>query len=211
MVDTMGDFVVALNGMLSDFHLPSVARSDVEQMVGKGSEHLLRSTLTHVQPGLEAHGVELLLPRAMVVYQEHYLRINGQHSQVYEGVTQGLSYLLSRGLQLACVTNKPSAFAKPLLAAKGLDGYFSAVFGGDAFVHKKPDPLPILRACDVLGATPQCTLVVGDSSNDAMAARAAGCPVWLVTYGYNHGQSVRSVDADGYLDSLADCERLLGD
>jgi phosphoglycolate phosphatase len=83
------------------------------------------------------------------------------------------------------------------------------VFGGDAFERKKPDPLPFLRTCEVLGVAPNRTLVVGDSSNDAAAARAAGCPVVLVTYGYNHGEPVESVDADGFVVSLAQIERLL--
>ncbi|MDD2545618.1 MAG: HAD-IA family hydrolase, partial [Burkholderiaceae bacterium] len=95
-------------------------------------------------------------------------------------------------------------FALPLLRSKGLDGFFVQVFGGDAFARKKPDPLPLLKTCEALQSAPQRTLMVGDSSNDAQAARAAGCPVLLVTYGYNHGQPVRAVDADGWLDSLAD-------
>jgi phosphoglycolate phosphatase len=115
----------------------------------------------------------------------------------------------SGGLRLACLTNKPTAFARPLLQAKGLDGYFSEVFGGDAFDRKKPDPLPLLKTCEALGSEPARTLMIGDSSNDAQAARAAGCPVVLVTYGYNHGEPVRSVDADGYLDSLDELAALL--
>ena len=104
---------------------------------------------------------------------------------------------------MACLTNKPASFALPLLRAKGLDGFFAHVFGGDAFEKKKPDPLPLLRTCEALGTEPARTLMVGDSSNDAQAARAAGCPVVLVTYGYNHGEPVQQVDADGWVDSLA--------
>ena len=77
------------------------------------------------------------------------------------------------------------------------------MFGGDSFVRKKPDPMPLLKACEALGTLPGRTLMVGDSSNDAAAARAAGCPVVLVTYGYNHGQPVHKVDADRFVDSLA--------
>ena len=84
-----------------------------------------------------------------------------------------------------------------------MSAYFEKVFGGDSFERKKPDPLPLLKTCEALGTDPARTLMVGDSSNDAQAARAAGCPVVLVTYGYNHGQPVRAVDADGYVDSLA--------
>lgn len=144
-----------------------------------------------------------MFDRALDRYQHHYGAINGQFSTVYPGVVAGLQALQQRGWKLACVTNKPIALALPLLQAKGLDGFFSQVFGGDSFARKKPDPLPLLKACEALGTLPAHTLVVGDSSNDAQAARAAGCPVVLVTYGYNHGEPVTGVDADGLLDSLA--------
>ena len=192
LVDTLGDFEVALNHMLATLDRPPVTRAVIGQLVGKGSEHLIRSVLVHVD----------LVNRAWRAYQEHYLLINGRYSAVYAGVREGLLALRERGLRLACLTNKPTAFARPLLQAKGLDGYFSEVFGGDAFDRKKPDPLPLLKTCEALGSEPALTLMIGDSSNDAQAARAAGCPVVLVTYGYNHGEPVRSVDADGYLDSL---------
>jgi phosphoglycolate phosphatase len=198
MVDTLGDFAAALDGMLGELALPRIEPSAIEQMVGKGSEHLIRSVLARVNADAS------LYERAWQSYQKHYLVINGQHSAVYAGVAKGLQALKSAGLRLACLTNKPTNFAKPLLAAKNLDGYFDFVFGGDAFERKKPDPLPLLKTCEALGSSPALTLMVGDSSNDARAARAAGCPVILVTYGYNHGEPVRGVDADGFADSLAD-------
>ncbi|MBX3656330.1 MAG: phosphoglycolate phosphatase [Ramlibacter sp.] len=201
LVDTLGDFEAALNLMLADLSLPAVQRAAVEQMVGKGSEHLIESVLGHVGalPGL--------FERAFERYQHHYRTVNGRHSAVYPGAREGLALLRGQGLPLACLTNKPSAFARPLLEASGLAGFFAHVFGGDAFERKKPDPLPLLRACEALGTAPARTLMVGDSSNDARAARAAGCPVVLVTYGYNHGAPVRGVDADGFVDSLAELAR----
>lgn len=130
--------------------------------------------------------------------------INGQFAVVYPGVLQGLQQLRAAGKRLACLTNKPTAFAQVLLRAKGLEGFFDVVYGGDAFERRKPDPLPLLKACEALGSQPQRTLMIGDSSNDAQAARAAGCPVWLVRYGYNHGQPIDAVPAEAYLDSLAE-------
>jgi phosphoglycolate phosphatase len=194
MVDTLGDFDVALNAMLGDLSLPRVDRAFIEHTVGKGSEHLIRSTLAHVG------GDALAFDAAWARYQHHYLQINGEHAAVYPGVREGLQTLRACGLVLACLTNKPTAFARPLLEKKGLSGYFAHVFGGDAFARKKPDPLPLLKACEALGSAPARTLMIGDSSNDARAARAAGCPVVLVSYGYNHGEPVRSVDADGVID-----------
>ena len=105
---------------------------------------------------------------------------------------------------MACLTNKPLAFAQPLLKAKQLDAYFTHVFGGDSFARKKPDPLPLLKTCEALGSAPQRTLMIGDSSNDAQAAHAAGCPVVLMTYGYNHGQDIRQTTALAHLNRLTD-------
>lgn len=208
MVDTLGDFVEAINYMLSDLQMPLLEAQDVVHMVGKGTEHLLRSAVRlvlqnvgHPQDGLE-DAVEGLFAQALQRYMHHYLRINGQHSTVYDGVLQGLQGLKAAGVRLACVTNKPLALTTPLLAAKGLDGLFEVVFGGDSFERKKPDPLPLRKACEALGVAAARTLMIGDSSNDAQAGRAAGCAVVLVTYGYNHGQPVDAVDTDGLVDSL---------
>ena len=110
--------------------------------------------------------------------------------------------LRAAGLALACVTNKPQAFAVALLERKGLAGYFAQVFGGDSFERSKPDPLPLLRAAAALGSSPPRTLVIGDSANDASAAHAAGCLLVLVSYGYNHGQPVAGLGADVVVDRL---------
>ena len=196
MIDTVGDFVAALNLSLAELALPAVDRAFVERTVGKGSEYLIRTTLQYVGAGAGLYG------DAWTLYQRHYLAINGEHSAVYPGVVEGLELLASRGLKLACLTNKPTAFAEPLLRLKGLDRYFAALFGGDAFERKKPDPLPLLKTCEALGSLPAHTLMLGDSSNDARAARAAGCPVVLVSYGYNHGEPVTSAGADAVIDRL---------
>jgi len=203
MVGTLGDFEASLNAMLADLGFPPVDRGFIELTVGKGSEHLIRSTLAHVGGPVDAY------EQAWARYQHHYLQINGDRAVVYPGVVEGLQGLQQRGLKLACLTNKPAAFALPLLEKKGLARYFAQVFGGDAFERKKPDPLPLLKTCAALGTAPAATLMVGDSRNDAAAARAAGCPVVLVTYGYNHGEPVRDVDADAYVDSLAELGALL--
>lgn len=208
MVDTLGDFEVALNHTLADLDLPPVSRRVVEHTVGKGSEHLIRSVLAHqlALPDVAASScvtVDRLYDMAWHRYQHHYLRVNGQYAQVYPGVQAGLQALKDAGVALACLTNKPLAFARPLLEAKGLAPYFGHVFGGDSFERKKPDPLPLLKTCEAMGMTPAQTLMLGDSSNDAQAAHAAGCPVVLVTYGYNHGRPVQETPAEAWLDSLA--------
>lgn len=223
LIDTLGDFVLALNLMLAGMRwpdgfsaAPQLSRAVVEPLVGKGSENLIHSVMNHlvvqylqVQSAANAD-VEAVIrstsffDAAFESYQKHYKTINGQQAQVYPGVLQGLLELQQAGPKMACLTNKPLAFAVELLRLKGLDGFFTVVFGGDSFERKKPDPLPLLKTCEALGTQPTRTLMIGDSSNDAQAARAAGCPVVLVTYGYNHGEPVRQIDADAFVDSLAE-------
>lgn len=196
LVDTLGDFVAVLALTLADLGLPAVGRDFVEHTIGRGGENLVRQTLAHVgaKPGLFQH--------AWALYQHHYADVNGAHAAVYPGVVEGLTALRAAGLPLAVLTNKPAAPARELLKRTRLDGFFTHVFGGDSFERKKPDPLPLRKTCEALGTAPSATWMIGDSRNDAEAARGAGCPVVLVTYGYNHGEPVRAVDADGWLDRL---------
>jgi phosphoglycolate phosphatase len=196
LVDTVGDFVAALGAMLADLSLPPVDAAFVARTVGKGSEHLIRRTLEVVG------GDPAAFDQAWARYQAHYLAINGVHSAVYPGAAEGLAGLAALGLPLACLTNKPGAFATGLLAVKGLDRHFGWVFGGDSFARKKPDPLPLIETCRAMGVPPARTLMIGDSSNDAQAAHAAGCPVVLVRYGYNHGEPVDGLAARAHLDRI---------
>jgi len=196
LVDTLGDFEEALGRMLQEFGRPPLSRAEISHMVGKGSEHLVQLALAHA--GLAQQDAADALAR----YLRHYEVINGRHVALFPGVREGLQALQARGLQLACLTNKPQGLARTLLRTLELDGFFARIYGGDSFARKKPDPLPLQKTCESLGTAPARTLMVGDSGNDAQAARAAGCPVVLVTYGYNHGEPVRAVDADGFVDSL---------
>jgi phosphoglycolate phosphatase len=206
MLDTMGDFEVALNRMRAELGLGPVTVAQIELMVGKGSENLIRRVLAL---DYDEAGVEDKFAQAFESYQRHYIAINGQHSATYAGVEAGLQAMQADGLRLACVTNKPLAFALPLLKLKGLDGYFEVLYGGDSFEKKKPHPMPLLAACDFFGLEPAKVVAIGDSSNDAQAARAAGCPVLTVPYGYNHGVSIHDTDSDGIVDTLLHAATLI--
>jgi phosphoglycolate phosphatase len=146
--------------------------------------------------------VERRFDLALERYQHHYLQINGDHSQTYEGVIEGLSLMKQNGIRLACVTNKPIAFARPLLEKKALLEFFEVIYGGDSLAEKKPHPLPMLTVCGDFNLEPAQTVAIGDSSNDSQAARAAGCRVLTVPYGYNHGQPVHTIDTDGIVETL---------
>lgn len=206
MLDTIPDFHVAINGMRAELGLAPITQQQIALMVGKGSENLIRSVL-----GLDwdAARVEAAFAQAMDAYQRHYLSINGNYSVLYPDVIEGLTAMKAQGLRLACVTNKPISFTTPLLKQKGLDGFFEVVYGGDSLPRKKPDPLPLQTVCADFGLQPAQVVAIGDSSNDAQAARAAGCPVLTVPYGYNHGESIHDIDSDGIVNTLLEAASLI--
>ncbi len=206
MLDTLPDFHVAINRMRAEFDLAPVAAARIAPMIGKGSENLIARVLAL---DFDPEQAAARASAAMAAYQRHYLAINGDFSTLYPGVLSGLDALRGAGLRLACVTNKPIAFALPLLKRKGLAKYFEIVYGGDSLARKKPDPLPMTQVCADFALAPARVVAIGDSSNDARAARAAGCPVLTVPYGYNHGQSIHDTDSDGIVDTLLDAAALI--
>jgi phosphoglycolate phosphatase len=206
MLDTIPDFHVAINGMRAELGLGPITQEQIALMVGKGSENLIRSVLAL---DWDAGRIETVFAQAMDAYQRHYLSINGKHSALYPDVIEGLTALKAQGLRLACVTNKPISFTTPLLKLKGLDGFFEVVYGGDSLPRKKPDPLPLQTVCADFGLATAQVVAIGDSSNDAQAARAAGCPVLTVPYGYNHGQAIHETDSDGIVSTLLEAARLI--
>ncbi len=97
----------------------------------------------------------------------------------------------------------------PLLEASGLAAYFELVVSGDTTAQRKPHPLPLLRAAEKLGVRPAQMVLVGDSLNDFEAARAAGCHIFLVPYGYNEGRDAAELDADAIVADLVEAAKLL--
>ncbi|HRL20721.1 phosphoglycolate phosphatase [Alcaligenes sp. SDU_A2] len=197
LLDTIPDLALACNAMRADLGLSALPQEHVTTLVGKGTENLVRRALS------DTSKTAADIAQALDLFHHHYSLCNGQHSRLYPGVLEGLQDFQQQGLRLAVVTNKPERFARPLLEHTGLDAYFELLVGGDTCARKKPDPLPFLHACEQLGTDPSQTLVVGDSLNDAQAARAARIPVLLVPYGYNEGQDVQSLESDGIVDSIA--------
>jgi phosphoglycolate phosphatase len=206
MLHTVPDFELALNGMRAEFGLAPIDQQTIEPMVGKGSEKLIRDVLAL---DYDAPRIDAVFDEAMAGYQRHYLSINGERATLFPDVIEGLRALQALGLRLACVTNKPTAFTLPLLERKGLSPFFELVYGGDSLPKKKPDPLPLLQVCRDFGLAPDQVVAIGDSSNDAEAARAAGCFVLTVPYGYNHGMPVQSINSDGIVDSLLEAAKMV--
>ena len=199
LLDSIPDLAEACRRMMVELGRPPHPVDTIRTFVGKGMLNLVRRCL-EAGGGADEAGFEA----AVDAFRRHYAVVNGERTEVYAGVVPALAALAGRGMAMACVTNKPAAFTGPLLERTGLAPYFAVTVSGDTLADKKPHPAPLLHACERLGVAVGEALMVGDSANDAEAARAAGMPVLLVTYGYSEGVPVDSIECDGLLSSLVE-------
>ena len=200
LMDTIPDLAHAANAMRQELGLSSLPQAQIATFIGKGAKNLVMRMLT-VDTDPASISPELF-ERAREAYFRNLHRVNGDQSVMFDGVISGLELMKSMGLRLAVVTNKATEFTLPLLERTGLAPYFQAVVCGDTLAQAKPHPAPMLHACSLLKSTPARSVAVGDSINDAQSARAAGCSVLAVPYGYNEGQSVQTLDVDAIVDSI---------
>ena len=201
LVDTAGDIAAAVDATLVALGHAPVGAATVRGFIGQGVAHLLRSALARsagVEPASDA------LDRARAIFDQAYLAGLARQTTLYPGAGEGLAALHAGGFPLACVTNKPERFTLPLLRQLRLESYFALVVSGDTLPVKKPDPGQLLHVSARLGARPDRLLLVGDSIHDLHAARAAGCPMFCVTYGYTPDPAGLARQADGALSSLVD-------
>ena len=206
LADTIPDLAAATNLMLRDLGRPVLDVERIRDFVGKGIPKLVERALAG---SVEGTAPADQMARALPIFERCYAGENGRHSVLYPGVNEGLLAMRSMQLPLACVTNKSGRFTIPLLEQLGIAHFFDQVIAGDTLPQKKPDPAQLLHACRSFNIAPREMLMIGDSGNDALAARAAGCPVFCVTYGYNEGQDVRELDVDAIVPSLIEAKRLI--
>jgi len=199
LVDSAPDLTLAANKMLSALGYPQVNCSQVKGWVGDGVRSLVRRALTAILGDVPA---ESLIEQSYVLFQRYYAESVYQDSTLYPGVHETLQTLKSSGLALACVTNKPSRFTKPVLEKSGLTGFFGAVVSGDDLSLKKPDPAPLEFAAEQLGVPLTACVLVGDSINDISAAGAAGIPVLWATYGYASQDDIEQDATYGAIDTI---------
>jgi phosphoglycolate phosphatase len=206
LLDTAPDLAAAANAMLADLGLPARDPAVIATYIGRGIPALVHRALTGALDGAAAPS---LFERALPLFERRYAEHSGRRAKPYPGVVEGLVRMRALGLGLGCVTNKAGRFTQELLDRQGLARFFGCIVSGDSVARKKPDPLPVVHACQLLGAQPRDALLIGDSLNDVLAARAAGCTVWCVPYGYNEGRPVGALDCDAIVGDLLEAARRL--
>jgi phosphoglycolate phosphatase len=208
LLDTIPDLAEAANRTLAEIGRARLPIDTVRTYIGKGIPVLVKRCLTgHLDDNIEPDAAELA--RALPVFKRHYAEVNGAQTTIYPKVFEGLTAMRDKGLHLACITNKAGDFTLPLLAWTGLAPFFPVVVSGDTTPEKKPHPAPLLHACAAFGVAPNQAVMIGDSTNDALAGRNAGCRVLCVPYGYNEGGDVHDIDCDAIVDSLLEAAALL--
>ena len=206
LVDSVPDLAYSLDSMLQKLGMPDAGEMKTREWVGNGLERLVKRALTD---DLDKEPDTSLFEKALPLFISEYKQNACKRSRLYDGVREGLDYLLRHDFKLACVTNKQSQFTNIVLETLGIQNVFGIVISGDTLAKKKPDPLPLLHAAKHFGISASKALMVGDSVNDVSAARAAGFQILCVNYGYNHGQDIRLANPDLVIDSLAEFPNIL--
>ena len=208
LLDTALDIALALNRARADYGWTSVALSEVRGMIGRGAPLLIERVAASQQRSVDQPMLAALLARFLA----HYAALEEAGdcaAQPYPGAMDALRALHEAGLRIAVVTNKQQQLADALLRYIGMSAWIDLVVGGDTCERRKPDPQPLLHACSVLEALPSQAIMVGDSINDVLAARAAGMPILCVPYGYNEGQDPRLLPCDAIIERLSELPTLL--
>ncbi len=206
LIDSVPDLAYCVDEMMVQLGLPKRGQEAVRNWVGNGVQRLTERALVNSVDGMPS---QALMDKAYPIFLALYQQNNAQRSQVYDGVVEGLSWLKNNGYRLGCVTNKAETFTLPLLKNKELFECFEVVVSGDTCSEKKPHPMPLLHAAKLMKVAPENALMIGDSRSDVKAARAAGFPVFCLTYGYNHGEDIRDYQPDVVMDSFMELPNYL--
>ena len=198
LLDTAPELSEAANRMLRDMEYAPVSQELLASYIGNGISWLVKRALTgdmHATPDAA------LYDHALPIFEKHYTELLLQ-SKTFDGVIEGLDAMKAAGFRLGCITNKVERYTTPLLEGIGMAKYFEIVLAGDSLPEKKPHPMPLLHSAEFFGVPIENMLFIGDSLNDTIAARAAGCPVFCVPYGYNHGEPVETLELDAVIANL---------
>lgn len=201
LIDSAPDLATAINLMLIELGYSAVTEAKVRPWVGNGARKLVERALRQT---LQKKPEDDFIDAALKIFFHHYQRVLCDNTCLYPGVKEALQYWQSQGIAMACVTNKPARFTEPLLKHFALDEFMPVAISGDSLPVRKPDPAPLLKACELLGVVVGETIMIGDSRNDVEAARNADMKVICVSYGYNHGEPIQNTQPDWLVDSLAE-------
>ena len=199
LVDSVPDLAYCVDEMMIALGKPPIGNERVRRWVGNGVPRLVERALTGQLDGVPNNDE---FDKAFPIFLDLYSRNSCVRSHLYDGVMEGLNYLMSKDYLIGCVTNKAEQFTTPLLKSLGIFDYFKIVISGDTLEKKKPDPLPLIHSANFFKLNPKECLMLGDSVSDVKASRAAGFNIICMSYGYNHGNNIADENPDLVIDSM---------
>lgn len=202
VADTAQDIHASLVAALAGKGLPPVDLESTRLMIGGGPQLLVERALNRLGINTDAR----LVTNLVDAFHDDYLANGDRHARLYDGAESALRQLHAMGMRIGLCSNKPDDLCRMLTRSFDIDRYIDETLGSTPGMPKKPDPAPLLAIVERLGVTPRDTLYVGDSDADVKAARAAGIPVMLVSYGYTL-RPAGQLGSDGVIDSLAELVR----
>ena len=203
LIDSAPDLALAVNHTLKILNLCAFDESVIRSWVGNGAQTLVKRALSG-KSEIDANIDEALFAKALDVFLNFYKDNLCVKTITYPNVVSTIAALKTRGYRLVIVTNKPYDFIEPILKGLNLDGVFELSLGGDSLSSRKPDPQPLLYACEKLNVSVEKTIMIGDSKNDILAAKAAGMDSIGVSYGYNYGEDIGIYEPDAVVDDFGD-------
>lgn len=192
LVDSIPDLAASANAMRVQLGLNELPRERVQSYVGDGIGVLVHRSLTDSR---EVRADEATWQEGYAAFVRHYAVNLANATRPYPEAEAALGLLKTLNLPLAVITNKSEMMAVKLLKELNLDHYFSIIVGGDTLSTRKPSPEPLHYVADILGVQPENMLMVGDSENDMYAAKAAGSPAALVSFGYGNVAELENNEA----------------
>ena len=201
LLDSAPDLYDALVALCEEQGAPRPAFAPVREVVSRGSRALIGVGF----PALDEAGVLALVPRYLELYQD----VMSRQTRAFDGVEALLALIEAQGLRWGIVTNKPGFLTDEIVRQIGWAGRVCAVVSGDTLPVKKPDPAPVLLACERAGLDPARCLFVGDDRRDVLAGAAAGSYTVAAAWGYLDGGDPHAWNADLVLDEPAALTALL--
>src|SRR6266851_3683758 len=200
LIDSKLDLIRSVNAMLQEMGRQQLHEDTISGYIGHGAPQLVGQALGNNATQADR---ERALKFFLAYYEDHKM----DSTCAYPRVPEALEKLAA--FPMAILTNKPMRISVRILDGLGLAKYFRAVYGGNSFETKKPDPLGALTILRDLGAAPAQAMLIGDSEVDVQTARNAGTFAAAVNYGFGtHDRAAHP--ADIYLNSLSDLVPLLG-
>jgi phosphoglycolate phosphatase len=187
LLDSAPDLHAALAVYCAEVGAPQPPYAAVRTVVSRGSRAILRCAFDESDAALLER-----VPR----YLELYHGMMARHTRPFEGIVPLLDALEGSRIAWGIVTNKPGYLTDDLVRQIGWEERVCAVVSGDTLPVRKPDPAPVLLACERAGLEPQCSVFVGDDRRDVQAGRDAGLYTVAVQWGYLDGGDPYAWGAD---------------